>query len=1528
MIKKNKINKQDIIDWFIIQRIRFLNFVREHKYLSVGIGVFLLSSIVYLIAFASESDPYENKVSARLSNVTTKNVTSSETIEEIDSFSTLVYDFSYQLSAENLPEEGLVRNYVELVAEFNSGIDAEWIVYSNETTETNISEDGRKLTMKIYSVKVGELNTKQLYLKVNNVKGDNSLDTKEIQTTINIKEFTMSEDSTTATSDSILVGTSVKETKEVGLTYELVGGTAYNSEFCESGRCAPFGIILGINESELINNGLSGLYFNPEISMVLEAEDNENKLELLTDSKQYGLFTSAQEEILRNMPKLNYNSAIVELDNSVDYDSSQNDNEVSTPRVSLIGPTTVNLKKGEEYSELGYIDSANFCTASGSVCEIVIKKDGETVDEVSTEEAGEYKIYYTFSNLNSSVIFERLVNVLDEEKEIIEIDDVDKYTLNGNSEIIVPFGKTYDLENSGENTIKDAGIKWLTDELPSFEYTSYITKYNGNPLGESVTSIFDEGVYEITYEIFEPQYEDGESVGTLTRTVKIVKNTDAKVLKADKAYKAADGTNLDLKAKLDGEDCNNCEISYYSMNDNELESIDTSVPGKYKVKYLYTEEDKYSLEVINELELPALYKLSIKNLKISDVITKHQGMVVFGAYYVNANSIRTEENEEDIEVTLTSGTKTATVTNPFYSAGTKNNNLSFYNDETGELKSLSTTDALAYGENIILRSQFEYLSDGDNDLNQLSNKLDFSTAHFSKMSYDAETSLEYYLKIDGKRIVSVNEDGTLKYYDGDDTDGNPIYKDFENIKFNITIDAPDSKLNYVEYTIDELEPGTKIDFRLRLKVGSDNPVGEEIEVSSEVNYTQNDEAVELPQKSTSIIITPFKARTEVFINNNNYDVIINGAAQEDQVSTWAIYPTINLPAEDINTNILGIDYIDSAVITITLPKEINYIYNENYILPDNVNNITNSNAPLTLVYTLKGLQINDWIEPIMFETNYDVDIPSGSELNVSVTIDATTPSGMKDVSDSEHRTTNRKITYQNNEEVATSIYTSYVAIPKDTQFDINTKLYNNSLKNFENLQVVTVLPYNEIGSGSNFTGFYKLEDISSNTLCTMEENISEEDFVNESIWELCSLYEEEDYEGVTAIKFIGINLNENNKYFDNSFNIIPYDNSTDDNYVVKSYLIMNTDIKKLSELNISVISKKITGTVWEDFDGNGIMTGDEKKVPDITMKLYDAETDELVTTVVTDSTGKYSLSDIEVGSYYVVAEYNTSKYGFTTPFVGNNKSIYSSFDSVEVSDVSKYSSALLVGISEDEGNDDSEEDGNSAEDSDGIEGEDSGESGDDDLGDEPEDSGEPGDDDLGDEPEDNDDLENEEETIIPAVLRTNVIEITDKTKIVSNINLGLTLKKVYSVRVSKYITKAYITNSLGATDVKDFGKATLAKLDVKDINKLNLKIVYTIELENIGYYPGYVYRIKDYIPDGMKFNESYEENKGWVLTDDGYVENNTLFDDLLFEGDKRHLTLAFDIDRKEAGSFINYARVEDDDLQMLVIDNAIGDGGE
>ncbi len=114
---------------------------------------------------------------------------------------------------------------------------------------------------------------------------------------------------------------------------------------------------------------------------------------------------------------------------------------------------------------------------------------------------------------------------------------------------------------------------------------------------------------------------------------------------------------------------------------------------------------------------------------------------------------------------------------------------------------------------------------------------------------------------------------------------------------------------------------------------------------------------------------------------------------------------------------------------------------------------------------------------------------------------------------------------------------------------------------------------------------------------------------------------------------------------------------------------------------------------------------------------------------------------------------------------------------------------------------------------------------------------------------------------------------------------------------------------------RDYGNAKLAKLDVKDINNLSIKVVYTIEIENIKYYPGYIKSVNETVPDGMVFNENYAENKDWFLNEDGTLTNVSLANDLLEEGQKVYLTIAFDISRKEAGSFINTASV--DDLEIL-----------
>ena len=66
----------------------------------------------------------------------------------------------------------------------------------------------------------------------------------------------------------------------------------------------------------------------------------------------------------------------------------------------------------------------------------------------------------------------------------------------------------------------------------------------------------------------------------------------------------------------------------------------------------------------------------------------------------------------------------------------------------------------------------------------------------------------------------------------------------------------------------------------------------------------------------------------------------------------------------------------------------------------------------------------------------------------------------------------------------------------------------------------------------------------------------------------------------------------------------------------------------------------------------------------------------------------------------------------------------------------------------------------------------------------------------------------------------------------------------------------------------------------------------------------------------MKFNKSYEENKTWELNN-GILENKSLSKKLIKPGEKVYLDIAFDIEQKEAGTFINYASVSDDSLQIL-----------
>ena len=62
-MKESKFSLEKIKNWFIILGIKLANFIKENKYVSAGIGVLICTCIIVMVAFASDTDPNEGKIS-------------------------------------------------------------------------------------------------------------------------------------------------------------------------------------------------------------------------------------------------------------------------------------------------------------------------------------------------------------------------------------------------------------------------------------------------------------------------------------------------------------------------------------------------------------------------------------------------------------------------------------------------------------------------------------------------------------------------------------------------------------------------------------------------------------------------------------------------------------------------------------------------------------------------------------------------------------------------------------------------------------------------------------------------------------------------------------------------------------------------------------------------------------------------------------------------------------------------------------------------------------------------------------------------------------------------------------------------------------------------------------------------------------------------------------------------------------------------------------------------------------------------
>lgn len=120
--------------------------------------------------------------------------------------------------------------------------------------------------------------------------------------------------------------------------------------------------------------------------------------------------------------------------------------------------------------------------------------------------------------------------------------------------------------------------------------------------------------------------------------------------------------------------------------------------------------------------------------------------------------------------------------------------------------------------------------------------------------------------------------------------------------------------------------------------------------------------------------------------------------------------------------------------------------------------------------------------------------------------------------------------------------------------------------------------------------------------------------------------------------------------------------------------------------------------------------------------------------------------------------------------------------------------------------------------------------------------------------------------------------------------------KEYNLMLTKRITKIQIKEG-AETKTQEVGPELadgIAKVDLnrKKIEQTEISIIYKIEVANYGEVSGYVEEIKDYIPLGLRFEQS--KNPDWTALGNNIVKTEKTKDTLLVPGDKTEVEITLE----------------------------------
>ena len=144
-----------------------------------------------------------------------------------------------------------------------------------------------------------------------------------------------------------------------------------------------------------------------------------------------------------------------------------------------------------------------------------------------------------------------------------------------------------------------------------------------------------------------------------------------------------------------------------------------------------------------------------------------------------------------------------------------------------------------------------------------------------------------------------------------------------------------------------------------------------------------------------------------------------------------------------------------------------------------------------------------------------------------------------------------------------------------------------------------------------------------------------------------------------------------------------------------------------------------------------------------------------------------------------------------------------------------------------------------------------------------------------------------------------------------DIDSDFVIIKDFDLRLTKQISGIEITvgNNITKESKNMLGLITKIDLDGRRLNQTTVDIIYQIEVKNEGEVAGYVKKVKDYIPEGLRFNA--DKNPKWTLVEENVAQTEQFENTLLLPNEKATVEIILEWigNQNTLGTKINIAEI-------------------